>query len=75
MNTGIEGRDRDSRVFEHYSISLSNHASPELSGVGFNLYESLKISFFMKCNVYRCEPGRSVSTVTMLLAGLLDNQG
>jgi len=75
MNTGIEGRDRDSRVFEHYSISLSNHASPELSGVGFNLYESLKISFFMKCNVYRCEPGRSVSTGTMVLARSLDNQG
>jgi len=52
MNTGIEGHDRDSRVFEHYSISLSNHTSPELSGVGFNLNESLKISFFMKCNVY-----------------------
>jgi hypothetical protein len=52
MNTGIEGSDRDSRVFKHYSISLSNHASPELSGVSFNLYESLKISFFMNCNVY-----------------------
>jgi len=51
MNTGIEGRDRDSRVFEHYSISLSNHASPELSGVGFKLYESLKIPFFIKYNV------------------------
>jgi len=51
MNTGIEGCDRDSRVFEHYSTSLSNHASPEMSGVGFNLYESLKVSFFIKYNV------------------------
>jgi hypothetical protein len=63
MNTSIEGCDRDSSVFEHYIISLSNHTSPESSGVDYILYGSLKISFVMKYNLMSTDVSQADQSV------------